>query len=242
MLLVQSPLEVDRVMALSPKAYAIQSASTTPPVSFHEGREVLHRLAARYWPGPLPMYLSTCKSGISVTPCQEAKIKLPEETLHQFPSTEEDCCFLGMRCPSHPLTGRVLNDVRGKKNHIVMGVGASSSNGHCLTKAHDVCQHLLSLPKNKKKKIVHVLNGEDKREAFVVPTCQYGQPNVGIWIHTRTRTVHIFSSDKKKIEISPVEIQRALSQSSNRDPKRQNRNRVVTAVLRKWRVVDHGSC
>merc|ERR1719491_2075826 len=124
--------------------------------------------------------------------------------------------FVGFRCPSHPLANRILTEAyvnksmkskRGheKKNDLrrLQGAifGSSSCSRHHTHRqprtAMDVCTNLLSHQHHKteeevKRQTVYVLNGEDKREIFHVPACQFSSTeSVSLVINCISRTVSI---------------------------------------------------
>lgn len=64
---------------------------------------------------------------------------------------------------------------------------------------------------------LHVLLGEDQREHFSVPTCQYGRTcNVSLWINDTERIVYIVGSkEETMVSITPESIQKTLLKMSN---------------------------
>jgi Telomere recombination len=237
------------------KPYAIQEkdGKASPPIVFCEKKEVIHRLSQKFWPGPITLYL-----------------RITDDTLPYLPthSCKEGKRYLGLSNPSHPLMNRFLKDTTSLSSgseRIVVGVPTSHRNQddslHYLTKADDVCYHYCSMlcPASSSTS-VHVLDGEDKRELFAVPTCQYGMPSpTSLWIDDSIRTIYlrgtkdgpedtIFSSSlpslvsiTQALELIQNDIPTTSSDPQNSqslDERRKHRNRVVAAVLRKWKVID----
>ncbi|GMI42622.1 hypothetical protein TrCOL_g4588 [Triparma columacea] len=86
--------------------------------------------------------------------------------------------FVGVRCPSHPLAQRILAACG-------VPVAAPSANrfGHVSpTKAAHVMNDLGMSD-------IAVMNGEDKRELFAVPTCEIGIESTVVKINDETREV-----------------------------------------------------
>jgi tRNA A37 threonylcarbamoyladenosine synthetase subunit TsaC/SUA5/YrdC len=230
-LLMQRPLAMlDRLMPFAQKPYAIQEkdGKASAPVVFSEHREVLIRLAKKFWPGPMAMYMRTDSESL---PIQSVGGKT----------------YVGVSNPSHPLTNRLLNEA-SSNSRIVVGKPAFRANSCTInkknpymTKAAEVCSYYASQFLTEKH-TVHVLNGEDKREPFAVPTCQYGTPcSYSLWIDETCRTVYIRGKQEDPSVLQEGSILRAIgsiSSSPTEDERTKNRLRVTTAVLRRWKVVD----
>jgi len=179
--------------------------------------------------------------------------------------------FVGFRCPSHPLANRILTEAyisrtmkgkRGnqKKNDIrrVQGAifGSSSCSRHHAYReprtAMDVCTNLLSHQHYKseqevKRQTVYVLNGEDKREIFHVPACQFSSTeSVSLVINCVNRTVSIIRDGPSNrgvnyggeilrdssVGITVENVQQALHVCKTKELK----SKIVASVMRKWTV------
>ncbi len=172
--------------------------------------------------------------------------------------------YVGMRCPSHPLARRVLSEVyenkdaskspptRKGRNRIpgaVMGFSASIlDNGSRSYSCKDVCSNLISI-KNQNhsppctKPVVHVMNGEDRREMFCVPAGQYSQNSeISMVIDTPNRTVHIIQKTQEKANEVKTEFAVGVNDVVKAllfQPKAQHStvtSRAITSVLHKWNV------
>ena len=115
-----------------------------------------------------------------------------------------------------------------------------------------------------------VLNGEERREMFCVPTCEHGKPcPVALWIDADRRTVRVQRRDYHPVHIHRSSLSSSSSSEDRRSPdsvmasgsstttvseselrqslrgttlKPKNAvDRVIQAVLMKWRVVEHSS-
>jgi hypothetical protein len=97
--------------------------------------------------------------------------------------------------------------------------------------------------------VTAVLNGEERRERFAVPTCQHGQPwTESIWIDTDRRLIrlvkpahHRYSPDSVAAGVTPttgVVTDTMLMQAlrSDKQPK-TNKERIIQAVMLKWKIV-----
>lgn len=189
-----------------------------------------------------------------------------------------------MRCPSHPLARRVLDEVygaRGGRNSIlpnaVVGFNAlipthssysakveessgddtpgTQTNEHKShpplppTTAKGVCSQLLNSEQMHMSQTspethattVYVLNGEDKREMFSVPTCQFKyEAPVSLVINDRRRTIRIVRQSQHKgvtVDVRSSDVLAALLRQPKGPGKNSTNVEVVTAVLRKWTVV-----
>jgi hypothetical protein len=191
--------------------------------------------------------------------------------------TEEnkDSYYVGMRCPSHPLARRVLAEVYGEQNGkksqtpkrrqripgAVVGFNASIPIPNTTSlpfSCKDVCSSLLSVQDDhgltpstsnvqNQKPVVHVMNGEDRREMFFVPTCQYGQSSsVSLVIDASNRRVFILrdkayylNSQKVKddFDLQVEDVIRALHQEGQNEPG-SVKSKAITAVMHKWKVYE----
>ena len=146
--------------------------------------------------------------------------------------------FVGMRCPSHPLSRRLLGEFYFDKQHkqrnnhhsktklsgVIIGFNALPSSSSTTSK--NVVSHLSIHKYGSKRKensvTVHVLDGEDKQELFMVPPCQYGCDHSSLLVDYSTRTIHILSPNKSSAtpsscdpsatNITVEDVQRALKQ------------------------------
>jgi hypothetical protein len=292
-LVVQRPLAtLERVLPFAHKPYAIheKDGTSSPPVVFSEQKEVLSRLAKKFWPGPLMIYLNQQQTGAKHH-CSDGSAIVPCFCVNGSSSGGKQN-YVGVSNPSHPLTNRLLKEASSSESHptapqrIVVATTIRTNSGgtnRFMTKADDVCSHFASQfspvtePATKQPQhhplVVHVMNGEDKRELFSVPTCQYGKPfPYSLWIDEGARVVYIRGSHSEsgggtarrqpqhpdaaattpgsvavvvKAVLTSVASSASSSSSSSssspsamNDKRLQNRNRVIAAVLRKWKVVD----
>ena len=215
LLILESAKQVDHLVDWKQSLYAMKrpDGNATRPVRLNEAQQVLQRLAQRYWPGPMPIYMNAPST------------RLPEELLVKAPF-ESTTMFAPLSCPSHPLTGRVLAEVHATQQDVVV-IGTATTH----TTARDVCTSSSSSTKS-----LHVLFGEDKRELFSVPTCHFGrQCGVSLWIDAHDKTVHICGDSREDmVHVSIPTIQNVLLGVST-----DTRTRLIAAVLLKWKIVNH---
>lgn len=225
--LMKNPVSsLNRLVRLLPKPYAIQEkdGNATLPAVFSETQEIINHLGRKFWPGPLIMHVKTDRGFL---PAHQAK----------------ENSYISISNPSHPLTNRMLKGA-SSVGRIVAAFPSLRKNDY-MTNASEVCAYYSSqLPSE--NTTIHVLNGEDKRELFSVPTCQCKPLSGSLWIDDTSRTIYIRGNKTDDVtdilsENSVKRAVRCLSPSPTEDERLKNRNRVITAVLCKWRVSDQRS-
>ena len=201
-----------------------------------EGREVFERLADAFWPGALTIVANaTWKS-------------MGENHKLLFEASKKATSFrLGIRCPSHPLAQCILKE---SKTPVFV-----AENSHNLFTAKDVFKEQVLAKKHnfpdsdptlglddfdngsdKEPSILYIVNGEDKREIFTVPTCDLaGEPTV-VEIDDEHNRVIIL---KKGVGPSKERIQRALTRLPGDVQNISNSQLITTALIRKkWKVIE----
>mmetsp|Transcript_14386 Transcript_14386/g.33235 ORF Transcript_14386/g.33235 Transcript_14386/m.33235 type:complete len:274 (+) Transcript_14386:235-1056(+) len=231
---LQKVSAMERFSCLRRKAYAIKERDGSPskPVCFHEGQEVLRRLATKFWPGPVAICLRVS---------DDAAASLPKEIL--VADSRSDGRYLRLAHASHPLADRLLRETDSQR--IVVGAPARRTTTTMpddvvyMTKASDVCTHFLSQPCREKQEKVYVLNGEDRCELFTVPTCQYKKPcATSLWIHDADRTVYMRGEKDDQYPTTDRELLKAISSRPRGEGDNRHRDRVIAVVLRRWKIVD----
>jgi len=226
-------------------------------ILFSEVKEVLRRLMKRFCPSPLIIYLKT-------------SVHTQPSTLLNIATTRterEESNYVAISNPSHPLVNRVIKETSvshlsvKEEKKIIVGVPSlkhdDGNNLSYITKAAEVSSSKLASSAQETSANIHVLNGEDKQEAFSVPTCQYGKPFCSsLWIDESSRTLHIRgkhsnndrhqetqksrSKSNNVIDITEQQVLRAIRHNStiSTNAKKNYRNRVIFSVLFKWKVTD----
>lgn len=251
------------------------------------------------------------------TPCVPV---LPPSVL--TPSRDGERAFVGMRCPSHPLSKKILNEIyrgsgladnqrnlasveqnssfdslasitsgegnanresrvtqrkvgRGRTGIAVVGcivpgsksdIGpkpnvSASMRGSGVTTAENVDKVMSSALNNPDNGRIFIVDGEDTRESFSVPTCQHDEPHpISLVVDGENRTVHLIrncqrtSHEKTSDAESPANeaslvtkssVYRALLETTSHNSRRQSFkgdgvsvDRVITAVLSRWKIED----
>ena len=198
--------------------------------------------------------LSSEETGTDFSDLLASTPVVPDSILHSnedlmLPVTRDERgqkCYVGMRCPSHPIARKILlqsyGQSEGKLTSRLKGaiIGIDSSKT-----CRDVCENLHSTKMANTR--VHVVNGEDCREQFSVPPCQFGDlPSVSLVIDTPSRTVYLLrdTSQHEKdpkpatpsyFDVTMHQVSNALCQSIDC---KNVKNRVMAAVMSKWKVAE----
>ncbi|GMH71497.1 hypothetical protein TL16_g05665 [Triparma laevis f. inornata] len=127
--------------------------------------------------------------------------------------------FVGLRCPSHPLAIRVL-EAAG------VPVAAPSANrfGHVSpTRASHVLNDLGNSD-------IAIMNGEDKREIFAVPACEFGIESTVVKINESGRELIVL----RRGAITKGELEEAVKKKSGKT--RAAKEETVFDAIRNWTV------
>jgi hypothetical protein len=220
---------VDKLLEFPKKAYALKQ-NPDASSSFHEGRLIFQRLADQLWPGPVILY-SQLHSG-----APDALVQRATTSSNTGPVTTQ---FVGFRCPSHPLSVKVVRQIHTPRSEPMVMVGLplsrrkTSTEEVLLFKATDVAYQFaqMALPsfptEYQPKASIHILQGEDKREIFSVPTCEFQDHWLECWIVQESRTVILKGTSQRKLP----QLEHLLRTAPTK-------NRVVQSVMGQWKVVD----
>lgn len=203
---------IDRLLEFPKKTFATKQ---NPDVgcSFNESRLLFQKLADQFWPGPVHLYLPTQSFA-------------PDGLLQSLFQKRR---FIGFRCPSHPLTVKVLKQVYQEGGDPAVLVGAPVHHADSrLTKAKDVAIKFIQSPPSRNNSKVLILHGEERREIFAVPPSQFRDEWLECWIVTEKRTIVL--KGKSKRDVIPQLKANLLNHSK--------KNRVISSILRHWRVDD----
>jgi hypothetical protein len=223
--------QLDHILEFPKKGYALKE-NPKAFTAFHEGRLIFQRLADKFWPGPVLIYLATTTQSSVPAPLLQKQETLSSNN------------YIAFRCPSHPLTVKVVRQIRRRQpaeKPLVM-VGACIAKQEepdefgqpLLYEAKDVAQQFAQMPtttlaleQQPSQSSIQVLHGEEKREIFSVPTCQFQDEWLECWIVQETRTVVLKGKSQRMLP----ELQHLLRAAPAK-------NRVVQSVLCQWKVVD----
>ena len=297
---------IDRLFDFPKRAYAVKQNPQGGCYTLNESRIVFQRLADHFWPGPVMIYLAvpplssnTEKGKQDITEASQQYV--PRALLHESPTSDNSSDkqsqtrYVGFRCPSHPLSVKVLRHIshatRSKSSSTATSPSkeggsitststnrkvlisspvvasaslmASSSPGHqgkkksipkkgCPLSLHakDVAQQMSvqfqpkessstsSLPR------VQILHGEEKREMFTVPTCQFQDEWMECWVIQSTRTLIIRGKSRRQIPSLGTLLRINSSSSPSAmtspptSPRSSHNSRVVRSVLGQWKIDD----
>lgn len=167
-----------------------------PTVTFSESREVLDRITAAFWPGPVAIFAPAKLRRVAELGCPEGKGDqnnfapvLPPSILIKAEPRMHDTTgsnaekqtrnYVGIRCPSHPLARRCLEEVYYKNAdadaHADLSTRTSASPGsargrrHC-TKSSVVIGFNASIPSADDDSAVETPTSVSKPGASATPT------------------------------------------------------------------------
>lgn len=206
--------------------------------SFSESMQVLKRLAAKVWPGPVVLHVaipppsrasSPSVSSVSSSPILTSTAAPTTTTTANTTTKDGSQQYLALRCPCHPLSVKVFQEYYRSEDDVLVGMALSRSSSY-VTNAGRIASGPSA-----------VLHGEEELEMFAVPTCEYGQPwPVTVWIDEERRTIVIRRREDCSVEqssgrpaLTPESLMQALLTNKSKMTKK---DRVVAAVLSKWVV------
>lgn len=191
--------------------------------TFSEGKIVFSRLASNLWPGTATIYL-----------LYSAKDETNLDEHVKYLATEDG--YLCFRSPSHPLALKALKLSSKDANFMVL-LGRPMLQ---VTAADQVPPHA--------DHVSAVMNGEERRETFCVPTCEHGNDQPSLFIDTRKRTITIRNGKQSLTTLSRAQVVSYLQRRNRRSslvppssPSSQScelskREKLVEAVLGRWKV------
>lgn len=234
---------LDTLLDFPKKKYALKRCPNDV-ANFNESRVVFQRLADLFWPGACIIYLS---------PESDAPSGLVQKHAVAGKNGQIDVKpFIGFRCPSHPLAVRVQKQLQQASSHgpLVL-VGSSVREGSAIgetiegtiegySSSSDSSVSFASSPLLKAKDVirkfgesmssldstVRVLQGEERKEIFAVPTCQFEDAVLECWIDAPARQITLKGRSQRTVHGRHV-----LTPSNTK-------NVVLRSVLQHWQVVD----
>jgi hypothetical protein len=263
------------------RPYALSSKQDNFVTVVHRWNESMHllrKLAARLWPGPVVLHVAVPqpepwtipRGGVHYLtlrcPCHPLAVRVGQECRRRLSITEnnnnnnkeeeEEVLLLGIPLVLGTTTFTCTNATANEDaNSHATSTESTTTTSLPPQSYMTTAEHVV-----KAKQADAVLNGEDRREIFAVPTCEHGQPwPVSIWINGPNRVVTIrtnkstnlgaFSSTTTTcttilpsqqqqvlpITLTAVGIKHALfKMPAAKTPK----ERVILSVLSKWKVVE----
>jgi hypothetical protein len=205
--------QMDQLLDFPKKAYAIKQ-NPKKCCALNESRLIFQKLADQFWPGPVHLYLAPQSFA-------------PDGLIQTSFSGRQ---FIGFRCPSHPLAVKVLKQVHQKSREPAVLVGAPIvHDGTKVLRARDVAKKILQSPQLDSDLRIQILHGEERREIFAVPTCQFQDEWLECWLVPDKRTIVLRGKSKRDVIPQLKEVLRSPT----------NKNRVICSVLQRWKVADH---
>lgn len=243
---------------LRARRYAVRDKETgvvAQVCSFSETHQVLQRLSSKLWPGPVIIYVALDLES-TVSPLLQKR--------------RNNITYVALRSPCHPLAVKVCQEyercvdqhreadsTNNDLSAVLVGLPlvSSSSNSHNTNNEY-VTSALRVGDSAVAASVDCVLNGEERKEIFAVPTCEHRRPwPISLWINGRDRQVTILdssaatgTSDSDLSNVpQPLHVESVLqavrsrnySSSSTRakkSPKALFRDRMVQTILSKWTV------
>jgi len=205
--------QLDQFLQFPKKPYATKQ-NPTVRCAFNESRLLFQKLADQFWPGPVHIYLppqSIAPDGLLRTVFLRRR-------------------YIGFRCPSHPLAVKVLKQVnqRSKDGLVLVGSPILDDGIGTLT-AKDVASKLFKSPDLHAESKVEILHGEERREIFSVPTCEFQDAWLELWLVPDKRTVVLRGKSQRDVLPQLKEVLRNTNE----------KNRIISSVLQHWTVADH---
>ncbi|EEC44839.1 predicted protein [Phaeodactylum tricornutum CCAP 1055/1] len=236
--LVPSSLDVPFLKKmLPPRPYAMRGKDgvANSVHAFSESQQVLQRLATRIWPGPVNIHVAVVDENADCSGLY---------------SSRDGKKYLTLRSPGHPLAVKaLLEQVRVDDSSVLVGLPLYHDSGAPCTAAMNVASRLFEEhdENNSRPWPSAVLNGEERREIFAVPTCEHGRVwPISLWIDASRRLVTIRGQDpgvnSTTMPLSPQNVMSSLYSTSHRRNSglsdKSMKELLIQAVVRKWKVVE----
>eukprot|EP00934_Nitzschia_sp_Nitz4_P009481 Nitzschia sp. Nitz4//scaffold79_size90958//27754//29011//NITZ4_005016-RA/size90958-augustus-gene-0.175-mRNA-1//-1//CDS//3329558222//9471//frame0 len=208
----QNIKHIDRLLDFPKKAFATKQ-NPSLHCTINETRLLFQKLADQFWPGPVILFVPSQPSS-------------PDCLIRNLSQNRQ---YIGFRSPSHPLAVKVLKQVYQDTEEPFVLVGSPiQKDEKKLLRARDVAsKYLQSHPIQSTSKVA-ILHGEERKEIFAVPTCQFQDTWMECWIVPDKRAIIL--KGKNNRDVIPK------LKESLRDAKEENR--VVKSILRHWIVDD----
>jgi len=207
---------------LPPRHYAMRDkkGKIASLHTFSEPVQVLKRIASKVWPGPLSIHVS----------CSDTAD--PSLTIRRH-----GVDYVKLRCPCHPLAVKVYQEYERQTQvdaeAVLVGLALQEETNY-VTTAASVVAH--SSPGGSICPAA-VLNGEERKEIFAVPTCEHEKPwPVSLWVDGNTRSITIVGKQPENTSVMPF-MASHIRQALRQVPKSKSvKDRMIQAVLCKWNV------
>ena len=234
-----------------PRLYALRPSDVDKDAVMHrfnENMEVLERLASKLWPGPILIRLGLSSSNPWTRSPFVVESRPPRIEEENEPHNNSSAAFyknfITLRCPRHPLAVKARKDVAANENCLLVSLPIHHSpqtTGEDHVQQQQQNSELAFCTRARQVAArMAVLDGEDCREVFHVPTCEYGRPCESIlWLDGRQRLVTVQSASPDICNKSMV--QAALRHFASKNTGNKKERMLTQAIISKWRVVSCNS-
>eukprot|EP00977_Amphora_coffeiformis_P011127 scaffold2657_cov89-Amphora_coffeaeformis.AAC.21 len=233
----------------TPRLYALRPSDVDKESVMHrfnENMEVLERLACKLWPGPILIRLGLSSNNPWTQTPFVLESKPPRIDENNPNNTQAPAFnnFVTLRCPRHPLAVKARKDVASIENSLLVSLPIHHSPQQISTTPSSSADNSSDTPPpafycTRARQVASrmaVLDGEDCREVFHVPTCEFGRPCESIlWLDGRQRVVTVQSTSDDIC--NPRMVQAALRQSVSKNTGNRKERMLVQAILSKWKIV-----
>jgi Telomere recombination len=236
----QNIRHLDKVLHFPKKTYAIRQ-NPNEVAQFNETRIIFQRLADIFWPGAVILYVqpeSLVPHGLVHRTAADATAEntgnnddTQNSSNDRISSAAGQHQYVGLRCPSHPLAVKILKQIQQDCSDpsVVLVGSVARQDGSSMFKAKDVAHNLGSNLSHLNSRI-QVLNGEERREIFAVPTCEFRDEWLECWINSEARTVTLKNNSKAAVG-RHIRGHHMLRETNTK-------NKVIRSILHCWKVVD----
>ena len=231
-----------------PRLYALRPSDIdkeSVTVRFNENMEVLERLASKLWPGPILIRLGLSSSSPWTRTPFVVETRPPTRIIDEENDPNNNYLappcytkFITLRCPRHPLAVKARKDVAANENCLLVSLPVHHSpqtnneQGNNDQQETSFCTRARQVAAR-----MAVLDGEDCREVFHVPTCEYRVPCQAIlWLDGRQRVVTVQTSAGSEV-CNKQMVQAALRHFASKNTGNKKERMLTQAIISKWRVV-----
>jgi len=239
---------------------------TYPTAVLSEGSAVFARLASAFWPGPLVIFAparhesSSFKKDDGLPNSILIKINTSCNKGNSEKSSSDEHLYIGLRCPSHPLSQRLLTETGvplvaftakiqcGDNENPDNGRGSSDTTSTDISSSSTAttdpffptkASHIKNSEPNGSSTtdntiIFHCIDGEDKREMFAAPTCELSMPSTIVCIDESNRTINVV---RNGAVINAQDIENSLKTRFHGGKKNHTKSQILMGLLSKWKVV-----
>jgi hypothetical protein len=228
---------------LPKRPYAVRSkeGEVFAAHAFNETQQLVRLLASKVWPGPVLIYVAIEQHlpGLTVkrhgkdylalrSLCHPLMVKVYQEYLSSLQSQESESTpddSMGSPAGDHLLSPNRRSPSLNPDS-LLIGLALKQNAASYVTKATQVGPDL------------PVLNGEESQDIFAVPPCEYLKPCPdSLWLDASRRLL-ILSRNSDTSPAPHLTCQQLLQALQNQKSSKADKDRVIVAVLNKWKVVE----